>query len=41
MSGDITDAGYLDLDLVLAAQHLGFDAHEEPLFINDHQASER
>lgn len=40
MSTDVTYAGYLDLDRILAAQHPASDAHDELLFIIVHQASE-
>lgn len=40
MSDDVTYAGYLDLDRILAAQHPASDAHDELLFIIVHQASE-
>jgi tryptophan 2,3-dioxygenase len=40
MSDDVTYAGYLDLERILAAQHPASDAHDELLFIIVHQASE-
>jgi len=40
MSADVTYASYLDLDRILAAQHLASEAHDELLFIIVHQASE-
>jgi tryptophan 2,3-dioxygenase len=40
MASDVTYSSYLDLDRILAAQHLASDAHDEMLFIIVHQASE-
>ena len=40
MGGDVTYAGYLDLDRILSAQHPVSGAHDEMLFIVVHQASE-
>jgi len=40
MGGDVTYAGYLDLERVLSAQHPVSGAHDEMLFIVVHQASE-
>jgi tryptophan 2,3-dioxygenase len=40
MGGDITYAGYLDLERLLSAQHPVSGAHDEMLFIVVHQASE-
>ncbi|TRD11528.1 tryptophan 2,3-dioxygenase [Erythrobacter insulae] len=40
MANTVTYSSYLDLDKILAAQHLGSGAHDEMLFIVVHQASE-